>query len=252
MHYQIQNNQCIPLDHLPTAMLYGYGVYTSFRTPIDDAELGMHLQRLKHDAAVFGMTIELDLKAIIQSQIIRPHFVYRVTVVPTVDHFSAIVVQKKLPALVILSEFPALEQIAKPLKLVTMDRDRPLAAFKHTSLAQALLDKREAKAIGFDDVLYFNPDGLLTESSTANVCILEGDRLYTPKRDCLPGITRQKLNVHESDIDRKRLRMADGVFLTNAIQGIQPVIQIDNVAYVALSSWKTLQLEETTPGNSLS
>lgn len=247
MHYQIQNNQRLPVEQLPTGLLYGYGVYTSFGTPIDDASLAMHQERLKHDASVFGMTVDVALKAVIQ-----PNFNYRVTVVPDVDHFSAIVAHKKLSALVILSEFPATAQTAKPLKLVTMIRDRPLAAYKHTSLAQALMDKRNAKGVGYDDVLYFNPDGYLTESSTANVCIIEGDRLFTPKLDCLLGITRQQLNATAADIDRDRLRKADGVFLTNAIQGIQPVIQIDDMPYVALSSWKTLQLDDTTPGSSLS
>ncbi len=251
MHYRIHkqhhNVTRLPLTQFPTALFYGYGVYTSFKTPIEDHALRTHLLRLSQDALALGMDIgDLDLRGVL-----LPDRTYRVTVAPQVNHFSQIIDHWDLNPIIILSEFESAPVSAEPLALMSITRARSLTSVKHSSLAQALLDKRLAKSQGFDDVLYFTPDGLVTESSTANVVIREGDHYLTPAAECLPGITRQQFQPEAAEIDRERLLKADGVFLTNAVQGARPVCRLDT-DQVATSSWKTLQLEETTPGSSLS
>src|SRR4029077_1618889 len=53
--------------------------------------------------------------------------------------------------------------------------------------------RRTAERSGFDDGLMFDREGHLTEASAANVFLIAGDRLITPrlKPDVFPGITRR-------------------------------------------------------------
>ncbi|MHC4940916.1 MAG: aminotransferase class IV [Planctomycetota bacterium] len=92
----------------------------------------------------------------------------------------------------------------------------------------------EARKAGDDDALFLNASGHLTEATTANLWIVEGERIVTPPlaAGLLPGITRDWLfgldeETVEEDIDRARLDRADEVFLTGTVKGVMPVSHID-------------------------
>jgi branched-chain amino acid aminotransferase len=92
----------------------------------------------------------------------------------------------------------------------------------------------EARRAGDDDALFCNAEGHLTEATTANLWIVEGQRVVTPPlaAGLLPGITRDWLfglpeTVVEETVDRDRLAGADEVFLTGTVKGVMPVSHID-------------------------
>jgi branched-chain amino acid aminotransferase len=92
----------------------------------------------------------------------------------------------------------------------------------------------EAQRAGDDDALFCNAEGHLTEATTANLWIVEGQRVVTPPlaAGLLPGITRDWLfglpeSVAEETVDRERLAGADEVFLTGTVKGVMPVSHID-------------------------
>ncbi|HEX8103758.1 MAG TPA: aminodeoxychorismate synthase component I [Solirubrobacteraceae bacterium] len=71
-------------------------------------------------------------------------------------------------------------------------------------------------------------DGLVLESTRANVFIREGPALLTPPADgrILPGVTRARVlaqaGASEAEIPLQRLREADEVLLTGALRGVEP------------------------------
>lgn len=94
----------------------------------------------------------------------------------------------------------------------------------------------EAFEHGCDDAVLLTPEGLLTEGIGWNIMLVEGDRVRSPARNVLPGVTRSAVQeiCEESgvgfelcDLDRGRLDAADEVFASSTAGGVMPVITID-------------------------
>ncbi len=92
--------------------------------------------------------------------------------------------------------------------------------------------RRTAEKSGFDDGLMFDREGCLTEASAANVFLIAGERLLTPrlKPDVFPGITRQVflelargkgIDVCEAELQRQDLAGTDGAFLCSTLMEIR-------------------------------
>lgn len=89
-----------------------------------------------------------------------------------------------------------------------------------------------AKENGLDDALLLNEAGLLLEASSANIFLLTGNKVSTPRIEngCLKGIVRKVLveelpewgyEIEEKDLRPFDLVKAEEVFLTNASSGIR-------------------------------
>ncbi len=101
----------------------------------------------------------------------------------------------------------------------------------HTHLA-----KMEADLAGADDVVLLDDRGLLTESRGANVFLVRGGALYTPRAGILEGITREtvfeiaaELNIPstERDLTPYDLYTADEAFLCSTAGGLYPIAEVD-------------------------
>lgn len=116
----------------------------------------------------------------------------------------------------------------------------PLAAMKTTNYLVKTYGRREAQATGYDDGILLNAQGQVTETTTGNLFwIDESGVLKTAPESCglLRGIMRQallkllkdnNLKYREDVITPENLSSMREVFVTNSLQGIKPVIQIDH------------------------
>ncbi|HEY9685961.1 MAG TPA: aminotransferase class IV [Coleofasciculaceae cyanobacterium] len=249
MHWELPAEEGSPPRewlNFPTALLYGYQVYTTFRWPIEARWLHRHMERLESDARAIGLDWRCDrenltrqLEACFQQEM--P--VMRLTVVADADAYGDFFKAPSPSGRLLLSTrtLPAGREL---LRLKSIRYQRPLPTIKLGAMAPLILTRRKAMAGGFDDVLLVSPQGHLCEASTANIFFIREGGLYTPdpERDgCLPGITRlQVLEAAEtlgipiqtkSPISVWALRRMDGAFLTNAVQGIEPVRCVDQIAF---------------------
>jgi para-aminobenzoate synthetase/4-amino-4-deoxychorismate lyase len=83
---------------------------------------------------------------------------------------------------------------------------------------------------GFDDVLFLNLCGELTEGAISNVFIETDGRWFTPPVECglLPGVYRRHLLETRPEIEERvltldDLRTADAIYLANAVRGLRSV-----------------------------
>jgi branched-chain amino acid aminotransferase len=101
-----------------------------------------------------------------------------------------------------------------------------------------VLAKMEANKLGAKDALMLSPAGYLTECTTSNIFLVQGERIITPSLDCgiLPGITRNvviqlaKENgvlVEEGHWPPEILEKADEIFITGTLKKIMPVTRLD-------------------------
>ena len=113
-------------------------------------------------------------------------------------------------------------------------RAKVTGSYINTALAVS-----DAHAAGFDDCIFLNPDGHVSEGSAANLFMVRSGQLITPPitDNLLEGITRESLmalagdrglTVSERHIDRSELYVADELFLAGTGVQVVPVIEIDN------------------------
>ncbi len=108
--------------------------------------------------------------------------------------------------------------------------------FKTTQYLPSIVGLLEAKEQNFDEILWVNHSGEITESSTANIFFIErdGDQsiLKTPSLSSglLGGVTRQvileMIETEETTIYLDELARFDEAFLSSSVRGLIPIRQI--------------------------
>jgi len=127
------------------------------------------------------------------------------------------------------------ERIAdpKPLRVVLsphrVDPLDPMLFHKTTHRPLYVEALAQATLAGYDEVLFVNDRGEVTECSNHNIFIERAGRLITPPVECglIPGVHRQLiLQTHPTASQRRLtlddLRKADAIFLSNAVRGLRP------------------------------
>jgi para-aminobenzoate synthetase/4-amino-4-deoxychorismate lyase len=103
---------------------------------------------------------------------------------------------------------------------------------RHKTTHRTLYDRQfaEARAEGFDEVIFTNERGEVTEGAISNLFIEKDGRLLTPPLHCgvLPGIFRRHLletraNVEECILTIEDLKAADAIYLCNSVRGMHKV-----------------------------
>ena len=107
----------------------------------------------------------------------------------------------------------------------------PLDGLKTMAYLKNIYEKKLADPC--DDVLLYDNNQSVLETSQSNVFFVKGNELLTPKSNCLlAGIMRQfiidhqadlSINVHQQPIHIDELSSFDEIFLTNSVQQIQLV-----------------------------
>lgn len=134
------------------------------------------------------------------------------------------------------------ETYTQGFRLKTMVDDRPATgpAHKSTNYAKNHQAREAAKAAGFDEALFYRPDGKILEGAVSNLFIVKGDQILTPpaRFGILPGVVRELIvrrgasrGVREAEVTMDDLAAADEVFVTNALLGVMPVSTVDQRLY---------------------
>jgi len=116
----------------------------------------------------------------------------------------------------------------------------PFAGTKVLAWAVNLAWLEGAQKQGYDEVVLLNERGEVSECTSANVFIAEGNRIWTPplSSGCLPGVTRELLlsdvRVPGIEAGEKALRLsdlerADEVFITSTTRNLLPVVHAEGI-----------------------
>jgi 4-amino-4-deoxychorismate lyase len=113
-----------------------------------------------------------------------------------------------------------------------------LSGHKTLNYLENILEKTTAFKEGYDDALFLNGRGNITETTCANIFFINKNKIYTPSLESgiLPGIVREKIlhiakqkniPLTEGFFSQDELMKADAVFLTNSLMGVMPVKSIN-------------------------
>ena len=114
----------------------------------------------------------------------------------------------------------------------------PLSAFKTLNKLTHVMAREEAARMGADEALLINTNGEVAETTSGNIFWIYNDQICTTPtgRGVLPGITRAVvleicqalgLQTNKRVIKPEALRNSEGIFLTQSVFGIVPVIAFD-------------------------
>ncbi|MCR4335451.1 MAG: branched-chain amino acid transaminase [archaeon] len=100
------------------------------------------------------------------------------------------------------------------------------------------LAKMDALETGFDEAIFLDPNGFVSECSGENLFMVKNNILITPTtQNALVGITRDSImqvakdegiKIKEEKFTKEQLYDADEVFLTGTAAEVTPIREIDN------------------------
>lgn len=117
-----------------------------------------------------------------------------------------------------------------------------LAGLKCASYAENLVALEHAVRLGFEETIFLNTAGNVSEAATSNVFLVKNGTLQTPSlaSGCLPGITRSVviqmaeilgIPCAERDIKEEDLHQADELFLTSSIRGVMAISRFEQRSF---------------------
>ncbi len=234
------NGAPVSVEHLLPLALTNYGHFTTMRVENGAVRgLSLHLARLVQDCAtVFGA--ELDAQRVlryVRQEVGRctDPLTVRVTVFdPDLDMAHP---AGNAEPHVLVTTRPAGSLAPPPLRVTSLAFGRDTAAVKHIAMFSQLRLRREAQLAGFEDVVFTDPDGRISEGCTWNIGFVDGSgQVVWPDADMLPGVTMRLLQgAHRQSIVRAvpvgELPSLRAAFATNAAIGVRAIRAIDDVRF---------------------
>lgn len=108
----------------------------------------------------------------------------------------------------------------------------PFVFHKTLNYGECILEKRRAKEMKLDELIFLNLKNEICEGTVCNIFFVKENHIFTPKLSCgiLPGIIRnyicQTYDVTEVIITPSQISDFDECFVTNSLIGIMPVRRI--------------------------
>lgn len=248
MHYGYFNGTIAPTDQLAVgitdlSLLRGYGLFDYFLTyngrpfqwdwyweRFQNSASRMHLPLPVSKEETYGILMDLMERG--GGADVAFRFVMT-------GGYSADSITIESPNLFILSEsihpVPPV-QYEQGIKVILDEYVREMAEVKSTDYKHVILLAQAIKAAGASDVLY-QKGGEISELSRSNFFLINGNRLITPNRHILHGITRRTIlqlaqtdfEIEERPVLLSELYDADETFTTSSTKKVLPIVQIGDL-----------------------
>lgn len=226
----VQPNQEGTISYtMDEGLQFGLGFFATILIKDKPCFLEEHLQRLNKSLAFFGLNRYVSNEVV--EDLIQKHSLKNIAL-------KLIVTEKNQLAMVRPNPYDVdCYQRGKRLCISRVIRSHCSQIVCHKSLnyGENILEMHLANKHAYDDCLFFNDLGHVTESAIANLFIVADEQLLTPPLSdgLLPGIIRQKVIEHfqvkECHISLEKLKSCQGAFLTNSLMGAMPISHIEDI-----------------------
>jgi branched-subunit amino acid aminotransferase/4-amino-4-deoxychorismate lyase len=209
--------------------------------------LDLHLKRLDGSTReLFGTDLDADRVRSWMRHALRDRpdgATVRVTVFSR--HHDAVARGEDVEPDVAVATSAPLPARTSPVRLRTVAYERDLPHVKHTGTFGLVRHRREAVRAGYDDALFTDRHGRISEASISNIGFFDGERVVWPEAAVLPGITMQLLQrgLADKGIPTGRREVHRGelaawasgtpalaAFLANSLAPAVPVARVDETA----------------------
>ncbi len=228
------------------AIQRGYGVFDFFKV-VDFVPvfLNEHLDRFYFSAKEMRLKVAYskdELKRIIFELLKKNHVSDTGVRITLTGGYSQDGYQLSNPNLIIsLRSFnsPPVNELAKPIKLITYEHQRQLPHVKTIDYLMAIWLQPIVRHHNADDILY-HQNGIVTECPRSNFFIVSNDdKVITPSENILKGVMRMKVleaaitNYHfeERAVSIEEIKGAKEAFITSTTKTILPIHQVDDYIF---------------------
>ena len=200
--------------------LFGIGFFETILILDGPCFLSDHVKRINASLEVFG--IERRLTETCLNQLICTHTWQNTVLKIVISECNAMAITRSIP----YTEKHYEDGFSLTQSTVTKSTHSAFVAHKSLNYGENIWALKAAKKEGYSDCLFFNEYGNITESTLANVFIIEDGQLITPPLSdgLLPGIIRNKIidnfEVKQEAITPERILKCEGAFLTNSVVGV--------------------------------
>jgi branched-subunit amino acid aminotransferase/4-amino-4-deoxychorismate lyase len=210
----------------------GYGHFTSMQLRDGRVRgLGLHLERLdRASRELFGFGLSADrVLGYLRSALDRAG---SGDLSVRVAAFSR---DRTVEPNLLITVTDPIEPTPTTPRLLAFEHERPVPHLKHTGTFSLTYYGRQAKLAGYDDALFFDRSGNVSEAAIWNICFATGSRIVWPSAAVLPGITMLTLQAGLAELAVARetapiplttLAGYDAAYLTNSIDPALPVASI--------------------------
>lgn len=139
-----------------------------------------------------------------------------------------------------------------PLRLRSVEYERDLPHLKHNATLGLGYHARGASAAGYDDALFHDRHGMVSEASIWNICFVASDTVVWPSAPALPGIMmrlvtdglgRAGVRTERRAVPLEEIGRYDAAYLTNSIDPALPVRSIDDHSYAGRPDLRRILLD---------
>lgn len=227
------------------SLFYGEGLFETFRwrgkSPVF---LAKHLERMKNGAEALRIPFSQvgDIERAIEKTVLDSQVSDAYVKICLLSHGSSVFYENpnggSILVVVRQYQFPN-ELIKAHISSFRRNSTSPILGMKSLNYLENILARRNARGLGFDEAIFLNENGEITEGSANNIFWLEDGILFTPSLECglLSGIIRGVvidiarelgIGIEEGRFSLDNLTSSEGVFFTNSLAGAVLVSQIDD------------------------
>ncbi|HEY0616322.1 MAG TPA: aminotransferase class IV [Kribbella sp.] len=176
-----------------------YGHFTSMQVRDGRVRgLGLHLERLDRSAReLFGRGISADrIRSYLRTALDRADS-GDLSIRVTAFSRERAKVGKGIPVEpdLLVTVTDPIPPTPGPPRLLAFEHERPVPHLKHTGTFSLVYYGRQAQLAGYDDAVFFDRSGNISEASIWNICFAVGDHINWPEAAVLPGITMLTLQT---------------------------------------------------------
>lgn len=229
-------------DDLAYLALVNYGAYTSFAVENGAVRgLDLHLDRLRRSAeTLFGEAVaDGEMRGLLHRALEG-----RASAWLRVSLFSPEVWPRSPswtgpPSVMTMTADPV-APLASSVRLTIQPYEREAAELKHTATFGLIRARRAARESGFDDALFVDPQGHVSEGSLWNIGFVSDERIVWPCAAMLGGVAQaliergsgaDGLSCETREIGVWDLAAFEAAFICNSATPMCPVAEIDGVAF---------------------
>jgi 4-amino-4-deoxychorismate lyase len=229
------------VDDVHRVAVVNYGHFTSLQVRNGAARgVGLHCDRLDGASQeLFGQPVDgARVRALIRHALATvSHASVRVNIFSKADASQAREGIPEPSVMVTVSELVP-EDSQPPWRLMTMAYERGLPHIKHVATMGLIRRRKKAQASGYDDVLFVEASGQVSEGSTWNIAFWDGEAVITPDAAKLDGVTIRLMAaaltqigvpVLARPVQHSDLREFKAAFATYSVCCNQPIASIDQV-----------------------
>jgi len=143
----------------------------------------------------------------------------------------------KLIVMITGAKVPPKDWYTEGVKVISEMTERNIPVAKSTDYLSAIVAQRKASKEGAVEAIYTDRNRNIHEGTTTNIFFFKENRLITPDRGILPGITRSVIldlskeifDIELRDISYDEIGNFDEAFISASNKEIVPVVSFDDI-----------------------